>query len=640
MDYYSNDTMITSSELTSLERGEGEWKNVQASLRRAFLRLFETNNKKDEKINELTSEISLLRQQLSSRPTKDEILKLIDTRFMSTAHVPIKNDIDELRLQLVDMKADMQRKVSTRYVDDALRRKVDRTEPILKNANIYSTQGMTELNKISGDLGDVKARTDMLVKNCSDLNNDVKNCADAHAFRQLQSQVNELYSIVSSCISRDQVDSMLSLKKIGKEIDTGYDRADTANNTANIFRIEKIVAEHERLLINIRLMLNDESFLNDDHDRLNIDTNIDLNSKVNTNASSNFASLNSPSNRNGNSKSFVNTGGGQSSKMSLNPNDNNKVFTEVRSDAILTSLYKKLIAAENDNKSLKKEIDNAMKKISKLEHEFQNAAGALQVETLAVILEEQKIRVDSIIYGSISIEPVNYALEKITKTIDEITSYLGLGMPGVGSNLQNQLSDCGSLIESLSKKVNDIFLALNRTAIKIETIDSFDAQIESRTKLVENMVQRIEYSNKSIEFTNTNFKSIMEMSDFIQNISKKVDSLKYESRTTLEHNEREREKERYNSESSSEVDISGEEEEKKSSRRSKDKVKFSFSTYPGGNYGGNNTKFNAVPTPTANNYYDNLINTTATDSGDELDQRLESLLKEKKRLKKQLMSKH
>jgi hypothetical protein len=126
--------------------------------------------------------------------------------------------------------------------------------------------------------------------------------------------------------------------------------------------------------------------------------------------------------------------------------------------------------------------------------------------------------------------------------------------------------------------VNDIFLALNRTAIKIETIDSFDAQIESRTKLIENMMQRIEYSNKSLEFTHTNFKSISEMSEFLQSISKKVDALKYESRSTLEHNEREREKERYNSESSSEVDISGEEEEKKSNRRSKDKVKFSFST--------------------------------------------------------------
>jgi hypothetical protein len=175
---------------------------------------------------------------------------------------------------------------------------------------------------------------------------------------------------------------MLSLKKIGKEIDTGYDRADTANNTANIFRLEKTVAEHERLLINIRLMLNDESFLNDDHDRLNIDTNIDIGSK--TNNTSNFTPLNNSSpTRNTTSRSFINTGG--QSKISLNPNDNNKVITEARSDAILTSLYKKLIAAENENKSLKKEIDNAIKKINKLETEFQNAAGALQVETLAVI---------------------------------------------------------------------------------------------------------------------------------------------------------------------------------------------------------------------------------------------------------------
>jgi hypothetical protein len=157
---------------------------------------------------------------------------------------------------------------------------------------------------------------------------------------------------------------------------------------------------------------------------------------------------------------------------------------------------------------------------------------------------------------------------------------------------------------------------------------------------MENMMQRIEYSNKSLEFTHTNFKSISEMSEFLQSISKRVDALKYESRSTLEHNEREREKERYNSESSSEVDISGEEEEKKSNRRSKDKVKFSFSTYPRDNYGNPNAKINIAPTPASNNYYDNLINTTANDSSDELDVRLESLLKEKKRLKKQLMTKH
>ena len=612
-----------SSELTSLERGEGEWKNLQPSLRRAFLRLFETTNKQDDMINELTSEISLLRQQLSSRPTKDEILKMIDTRFISTTHIPIKNDIDELRLQIVDMKADLQRKVNVRYVDDALRRKVDRTEPILKNANLISGQSITELNKISGDIGDVKARTDMLVKNYSELNKDVKNCADAHAFRQLQSQVNELYSIVSSCINRDQVDSMLSLKKLGKEMDNVFDKADTANNTANIFRLEKIVAEHEKLLINIRLMLNDEAFFNEEQDK-----NIE-----NINIASNFTPLNNSPNRQSGHKSFINTGG---TKISLNPNDNNKVINEARSEAIITNLYKKLLTTENENKSLKKEIDSAIKKINKLESEFQNVAGALQVETLAVILEEQKIRIDSIIYGSISIEPVNYALEKITKTLDEITSYLGLGLPGVGSNLQNQLSDCGSLIESLSKKVNDIFIALNRTAIKIETIDSFDTQIESRTKLLENTLFKLEHYSKSIEFTNTNFKNISEMSEYIQNISKKVDTLKYESRVMLEHNEREREKERYNSESSSEVDISGEEEDvRKGNRRTKEKVKFSFSTYPGDNYGTTDTRnTTTIPVsntlPISNNFYD--------DSGDDLDLKLESLLKEKKKLQKKLLA--
>jgi len=614
---------MMSSELTSLERGEGEWKNLQPSLRRAFLRLFETTNKQDDMINELTSEISLLRQQLSSRPTKDEILKMIDTRFISTTHIPIKNDIDELRLQIVDMKADLQRKVNVRYVDDALRRKVDRTEPILKNANLISGQSITELNKISGDIGDVKARTDMLVKNYSELNKDVKNCADAHAFRQLQSQVNELYSIVSSCINRDQVDSMLSLKKLGKEMDNVFDKADTANNTANIFRLEKIVAEHEKLLINIRLMLNDEAFFNEEQDK-----NIE-----NINIASNFTPLNNSPNRQSGHKSFINTGG---TKISLNPNDNNKVINEARSEAIITNLYKKLLTTENENKSLKKEIDSAIKKINKLESEFQNVAGALQVETLAVILEEQKIRIDSIIYGSISIEPVNYALEKITKTLDEITSYLGLGLPGVGSNLQNQLSDCGSLIESLSKKVNDIFIALNRTAIKIETIDSFDTQIESRTKLLENTLFKLEHYSKSIEFTNTNFKNISEMSEYIQNISKKVDTLKYESRVMLEHNEREREKERYNSESSSEVDISGEEEDvRKGNRRTKEKVKFSFSTYPGDNYGTTDTRnTTTIPVsntlPISNNFYD--------DSGDDLDLKLESLLKEKKKLQKKLLA--
>jgi hypothetical protein len=198
------------------------------------------------------------------------------------------------------------------------------------------------------------------------------------------------------------------------------------------------------------------------------------------------------------------------------------------------------------------------------------------------------------------------------------------------------LSDCGSLIESLSKKVNDIFIALNRTAIKIETIDSFDTQIESRTKLLENTLFKLEHYSKSIEFTNTNFKNISEMSEYIQNISKKVDTLKYESRVMLEHNEREREKERYNSESSSEVDISGEEEDvRKGNRRTKEKVKFSFSTYPGDNYGTTDTtNTTTIPVsntlPISNNFYD--------DSGDDLDLKLESLLKEKKKLQKKLLA--
>lgn len=123
-----------------LERGEGEWRNMQPVLRSAFRQLLETSGKQQAQIQDLCEICLSLRSQLAARPTHDEVREITEdsqrrTRAQAASQGGARSGAPEahmLSVQLQELRAELQRKASVQYVDDCQRRKLDRSEAIAR----------------------------------------------------------------------------------------------------------------------------------------------------------------------------------------------------------------------------------------------------------------------------------------------------------------------------------------------------------------------------------------------------------------------------------------------------------------------------------------------------------------------------
>lgn len=123
-----------------LERGEGEWRNMQPVVRGAFRQLLDTSAKQQAQIQDLCEICLSLRAQLAARPTHDEVREIVEdaqrrTRAQAAAQGGARGGAPErhvLSVQLQELKAELQRKASVQYVDDCQRRKLDRSEAVVR----------------------------------------------------------------------------------------------------------------------------------------------------------------------------------------------------------------------------------------------------------------------------------------------------------------------------------------------------------------------------------------------------------------------------------------------------------------------------------------------------------------------------
>ena len=62
-----------SFDYSDLMRGEGEWRNMQDVIRRAFKHSFEKIEQQQEQINQLVSTVTVLKSQIAAKPTSQEV---------------------------------------------------------------------------------------------------------------------------------------------------------------------------------------------------------------------------------------------------------------------------------------------------------------------------------------------------------------------------------------------------------------------------------------------------------------------------------------------------------------------------------------------------------------------------------------
>jgi hypothetical protein len=230
-----------------LKRGDGDWTNMQPVVRKAFAAIFDVIGKQQEEISSLHTTVAKLRRDVDKKPDQKEINRQIsDAR--SVAHdVLRKGDLSAVHSLLVDIKADVERKASIRYVDNCCERKIDKSEvsmrPLLQNAE--------HISKLAVDLSQLKLRVDAFDQLPAQISEIKTKAASKDDIKNVLSRVDLLATSVSERLDTNAVLALLSDKADVKEIDGRVEIAlkhrhdEMLNETA---ALERMMLDHERRL--------------------------------------------------------------------------------------------------------------------------------------------------------------------------------------------------------------------------------------------------------------------------------------------------------------------------------------------------------------------------------------------------------
>lgn len=170
-------------DMTSLIRGEGEWKNMQEIVRRTLKICFEQMDKQSEQVAHLVGQVASLKSQLANKVNKDEVDGLIKSQ--STVQISKQKsyithaEYDKLKGEFAHMRNDLERKASVRYVDECLRLKYDKSDVLVKNLATFSAaQYSSQLTQLYDDLSHTKSEVGVLTNLTSDIQRDLKSSQD------------------------------------------------------------------------------------------------------------------------------------------------------------------------------------------------------------------------------------------------------------------------------------------------------------------------------------------------------------------------------------------------------------------------------------------------------------------------------
>jgi len=249
-------------DLTNLLRGEGEWKNMQEIIRRTFKQCFDTIEKQNEQVVHLVGQVASLKKTMSKDIlSRSEIESLIDIKvekMIPTSKRYIqRHEYDGIVEKVVNMKSDMERKASIRYVDDSLRSKMDKSDALVKNISLLSSSKYaSQLTSMFSDLSETKMTMESLIKMTTDLSRDVNDhVVDRNNFHAAKNQIDTIYrSLSSDYCTKNHLQILLDQKQdvagLQSELST---KADSHTVDTLTQRIEGILESHEKSITQLRL---------------------------------------------------------------------------------------------------------------------------------------------------------------------------------------------------------------------------------------------------------------------------------------------------------------------------------------------------------------------------------------------------
>ena len=506
MAYYTHTSSVIPHDLTDLVRGEGEWRNMQEVIRKTFRMTFMQMEKQQEQIDSLLKTTHTLKEALSTKMSEKEVNQLIANQDVA-AKKTHQDELTFMNHQLTSMKVDLERKASARYVDESLRRKVDKTDILMKTSSqltsLSTTQGqISEITRISGEVGKLSMKMEMVEKTIKDSNDMMKNVTSSSETVGIQNQLNQVYSLLQECPKREEMAKMGEHKMERKEIERMMsEKADKTSLLTHFTRVEQALADQEKSITSMRLRMNDA--LNkgslDDYNNGGdaIGVGFKSNGSVDVENALSEMSLNHENKRQNKNKYHsldYMVGGTGDNTSAFDENHVDKKMSDAHNHALLKNMFMKinqLVRAmqrvNNESKETRERMNRAERNVQK---ETDNTDEILKTVT------EVKNRVDGILSGAVPLKGVESFMFDHEAKMDEVWSFLQLPH---GKSLKVQLSDIMKTIEGLKHFAEESRSTakrheedLNRISMLEKNISKSDSVLKSIESIVSGHALEIE----------------------------------------------------------------------------------------------------------------------------------------------------
>lgn len=121
-------------------------------------------------------------------------------------------------------------------------------------------------------------------------------------------------------------------------------------------------------------------------------------------------------------------------------------------------------------KGIKEEHSTMRQEMAQMKGQMDKVAAVEKMELLAVVVEEQRLRLDSVIQGSTKIYPIFKELKRMDTSLKEVEQFLSLPQP---RRLHEHLQEMTTLMEDLSQRLVELSADVHtQQANKVDTLVS------------------------------------------------------------------------------------------------------------------------------------------------------------------------
>jgi len=520
-------------DMTDLVRGDGEWKNMQDVVRHAFRLSFETLEKQKLEQSSLASILHSVRESSTHKLTENEVIAILEARERTDQNLARKDDLEVLQAKVAEVRSDLARKATTKYVDDSMRRKLDKSDMILRNAPPAAGTS-AEVARLAQENRELRLRMESMESSMREMTEMMKMFAPMGELKAVQSQVDQLHGVVRQCPSKTDIHVLLDRKIDQSDLDSQLSsKADKTSVSNAILKVERVAGEHEKMLtqmrlrgggqgqgqgIGVRFRSGNEANSVYDEDDIPFSP---LHSPRYLSSSTGGGGLESPQpwgkstkrtqspKRGGLARSSASATSGTTEGMLIDADDDETLDARLKTqqtEAVLTTMWSKINKLGRDVTSVRNDIGTNASRLQVVE-------GHLDTLVTKDHLDERILTEH---------EDVLNERKMLAGRMDEVFTFLQLPQK---RTLAVHLDQVGSCIDSLSSRIAESNTHIADLTARTEEHESHSHLLDARLVMVEENNEHLIRLDKHCDLGTSGFGSIADIAHCSNNLLSKITDL-------------------------------------------------------------------------------------------------------------------